>query len=131
MHQTKITKTDQRAQPRKIENADYRTAATTAPQTCALLDFCSAHKCISVVLRDLAQMTTGVLYLYCFFQAVWADFSFWVLNTHYIIFSIADFSSRVISNFFFLLTKYSNLVKGHKWRLIPPTTTIISTLPPS
>ena len=81
MHQEKITKTDQRVQPRKTKNEYSRTAAVVSPHTCALLDFCSAHKWISAILKTLAQMKNGVLYLYCFCQDVWADFYFWVLNT--------------------------------------------------
>ena len=86
MHQEKITKTNQKVQRRKTENTDCRTVAATAPQTCALLDFCSAHKRISAILRYLSQMKIGVLYLYCFCQVVWANFSFWVLKTQYKIF---------------------------------------------
>jgi hypothetical protein len=62
MHQAKITKTDQKVQPRKTKNTDCRTTAAATPQTCALLDFYSAHKRISTIMRCLSQMRTDILY---------------------------------------------------------------------
>ena len=46
MHQAKITKTDQKVQPKKTEITSAVTVAAAAPQTCALLDFCSCNLCV-------------------------------------------------------------------------------------
>jgi hypothetical protein len=119
MQQAKITKTDQKVQPKKTENTDCRTAAAAAPQTCTLLDFYSVHKWISAIMRYLSQMRTGVSYLYCFCQAVWADFSFWVLKTQYKIFFLADFSFWVLKTQYklFFLADFSFRVMSKSFRV--------------